>query len=43
MDSLAGNEVEIVRTELERATARFRTTDGTHTFPMACRLFWGSK
>jgi hypothetical protein len=40
MDSLAGNELEIVRTELEQATAQFRATDGAYTFPMACRLFW---
>jgi SAM-dependent methyltransferase len=43
MDSLAGNELEIVRSELEHATADFRAADGTYTFPMACRLFWGRK
>jgi SAM-dependent methyltransferase len=43
MDSLAGSELEIVRSELEQATAEFRAADGTYTFPMACRLFWGSK
>ena len=29
--------------QLEQATAEFRAVDGTYTFPMACRLFWGSK
>jgi SAM-dependent methyltransferase len=43
LDSLAGHELEIVRSELEQATAEFRAADGTYTFPMACRLFWGSK
>jgi SAM-dependent methyltransferase len=43
IDSLASNELEIVRTALEHATAEFRAADGTYTFPMACRLFWGSK
>ena len=43
LDSLAGRELEIVRRELEQATAEFRAADGTYTFPMACRLFWGSK
>jgi hypothetical protein len=33
----------LVRGELEQATAEFRATDGTCTFPLACRLFWGSK
>jgi len=42
-DSLASDELEIVRGELERATAEFRTGDSTYTFPMACRLYWGSK
>ena len=43
LDSLAGRELDIVRRELEQATAEFRAADGTYTFPMACRLFWGSK
>jgi hypothetical protein len=42
-DSLASSELEIVRSELEQETAEFRTADGTYTFPMACRLYWGSK
>ena len=42
-DSLASDELEIVRRELERATDEFRADDGTYTFPMACRLYWGSK
>ena len=42
-DSLASDELEIVRSELERATDEFRAADGTYTFPMACRLYWGSK
>lgn len=32
-----------VRSELEDAVSRYRTEDGTFVFPMACRLFWGSK
>ena len=43
LDSLATNERALARTELEQATAEFRATDGTYTFPMACRLFWGSR
>jgi hypothetical protein len=43
LDSLASNELPLVRSELEQATAEFRAADGTYTFPMACRLFWGSK
>jgi len=43
MDSLASNELPRVRSELEQATAEFRAADGTYTFPMACRLFWGRK
>ena len=42
-DSLASDELEIVRSELERATDEFRAADGTYTFPMACRLYWGIK
>lgn len=42
-DSLPSSELEIVRSELEQATAEFRAADGTYTFPMACRLYWGSK
>ncbi|HTU72772.1 MAG TPA: class I SAM-dependent methyltransferase [Trebonia sp.] len=43
MDSLAGSELEAVRRELEQETAEFRAADGSYTFPLACRLFWGSK
>ena len=45
LDHLAGNENELalVRGELEQATAEFRAADGSYTFPMACRLLWGSK
>jgi SAM-dependent methyltransferase len=43
LDALAGDELALVRSELEQATAEVRAADGTYTFPMACRLFWGSK
>jgi len=43
LDSLAAQELETVRVELEEAAAEFRAPDGTYTFPMACRLFWGRK
>jgi methyltransferase family protein len=43
LDHLAEDELALVRSELEQATAEFRAVDGTYTFPMACRLFWGSK
>ena len=43
LDSLASDELALVRGELEQALAEFRAADGTYTFPMACRLFWGSK
>jgi SAM-dependent methyltransferase len=43
LDSLAGSELETVKSELEQETAEFRTADGSYAFPMACRLFWGSK
>jgi ubiquinone/menaquinone biosynthesis C-methylase UbiE len=43
VDSLASSELEIVRNELEQEAADFRAADGTYTFPMACRLYWGSK
>jgi SAM-dependent methyltransferase len=43
LDSLASSELEIVKGELERETAEFRTANGSYTFPMACRLFWGCK
>ena len=43
LDSLASDELALVRSELEQATAEFRAADGSCTFPMACRLFWGSK
>ena len=43
LDSLASSELESVRSELEQDSAEFRTADGTYAFPMACRLFWGSK
>jgi hypothetical protein len=39
----AANELETVRGELEQATAEFRAANGSYTFPMACRLFWGNK
>jgi SAM-dependent methyltransferase len=42
-DSLASSELEIVRRQLEQATAEFRAADGSYTFPMACRLYWGGK
>jgi len=43
VDSLARGELEIVRSELEQEAAEFRAADGTYTFPMACRMYWGSK
>lgn len=43
LDSLADSELGAVRSELEQETADFRAADGTYSFPMACRLFWGSK
>ena len=43
LDGLDSGEREIVQNELEEATAEFRAVDGTYAFPMACRLFWGSK
>jgi SAM-dependent methyltransferase len=43
LDSLASNERALVRSDLEQAAAEFRAADGTYTFPMACRLFWGSR
>jgi hypothetical protein len=43
LDSLVGGELEVVRGELEQVAAEFRTADRSYTFPMACRLFWGSK
>jgi trans-aconitate methyltransferase len=43
LDSLTGHELALIRSELEQATAEFRGADGSYTFPMACRLFWGSK
>jgi SAM-dependent methyltransferase len=43
LDSLAGRELETVKSELEQETAAFRAADGSYTFPMTCRLFWGSK
>jgi hypothetical protein len=42
-DSLGRDELEIVRSELARATDEFRAADGSYTFPTACRLYWGSK
>ena len=42
-DNLAASEHEKVKSELEQATAEFRTADGTYIFPMACRLYWGSR
>ena len=43
LDSLVGGELEVVRGELDQVAAEFRAADGSYTFPMACRLFWGSK
>ena len=43
LDSLAGSELEIFNSELERETAELRSADGSYILPMACRLFWGSK
>ena len=43
LDALAGDELALVRSELEQATAKFRAADGSYAFPMACRLFWGSR
>lgn len=43
LEALASDELALVRSELEQATAEVRAADGTYTFPMACRLFWGSK
>jgi hypothetical protein len=43
LEALAGEELALVRRELEQATAEVRAADGTYTFRMVCRLFWGSK
>jgi SAM-dependent methyltransferase len=43
LEALAGDELALVRGELEQATADLRAADGRYTFPMACRLFWGSR
>jgi SAM-dependent methyltransferase len=43
LDGVVGNELALVRSELEQVTAEFRAADGTYTFPMACRLFWDSR
>jgi SAM-dependent methyltransferase len=43
LDALAGSELQTVRLELEQETAEFRAADGSYAFPMACRLYWGSK
>jgi SAM-dependent methyltransferase len=43
LDALTGDQPALLRNELEQATAEFRAADGSYTFPMACRLFWGSK
>lgn len=43
LEGLASGELALVRNELEQATAEFRAADGTYSFPMACRLFWGRK
>jgi SAM-dependent methyltransferase len=43
LDSLTSQEAALVRGELEQATAEYRSAEGSYTFPMACRLFWGSK
>ena len=43
LDGLASYERALVRSDLEQATAEFRAAEGTYTFPMACRLFRGSR
>jgi SAM-dependent methyltransferase len=43
LETLADDEPALFRSELEQATAEVRAADGSYTFPMACRLFWGSK
>jgi SAM-dependent methyltransferase len=43
LDSLAARELDAIRGELGEAAAEFRAPDGSYAFPMACRLFWGSK
>lgn len=43
LDDLPRSQLDTVRSELEPATAEFRAADGSYTFPMACRLFWGNK
>jgi SAM-dependent methyltransferase len=43
LDGLASDELALIRKELEQATAEFRAADGSYAFPMACRLFWGSR
>jgi hypothetical protein len=43
LETLADDELALVRSELEQATAEVRAADGSYTFPIACRLFWGSK
>jgi Methyltransferase domain len=43
LEALAGDELALVPGDLEQGTAEVRAADGTYTFPMACRLFWGSK
>jgi SAM-dependent methyltransferase len=43
LDSMGGSELQTVRLELEQETAEFRAADGSYAFPMACRLYWGSK
>jgi hypothetical protein len=42
-ESLSASELDMVRSELEQEAAEFRMPDGTYAFPMACRLYWGSK
>jgi SAM-dependent methyltransferase len=43
LETLAGDDLALIRSELEQSTADLRAGDGSYTFPMACRLFWGSK
>lgn len=43
LETLAEDERETVRNEVMQAMADLRATDGTYRFPMACRIFWGSK
>jgi SAM-dependent methyltransferase len=43
LETLSDSELQTVKSELEQEAADFHTADGTYAFPMACRLYWGSK